>query len=173
VMEDGDRDGFPTCWPKPWPWACRWSPRRSPASRMIDDGVHGMLVDGSPECAGRGHRTAADRAAAACAAGERRARALCERFDSRQTTAALRDLFLRQLRASEQPRRRPPRARPPRERRCPVAGRSEARTDAPVFRSPWEPRRRGAAGPFPRRTAASASPPSSMPTSAGPKSWPA
>ena len=70
---------------------------------LIDDGVHGLLVE--PRDAGALaqalHRVVADDALHAQLAAQGRQR-MCERFDSRRTTIALRDLFAAQLeRASE------------------------------------------------------------------------
>ncbi|GAB3763339.1 glycosyltransferase [Ramlibacter monticola] len=104
VMEDGDRDGFPNVLAEAMAMGVPVvSTPISGIPEMIDDGVHGMLVDGSPESlAAAIELLLTEPQLHARLAGAARER-ICERFDSRQTTAALRDLFLRQLRASEQP----------------------------------------------------------------------
>ena len=67
---------------------------------MIDDGVHGLLVDGSAQSlADAIGRVLGDDALHARLARAARAR-ICERFDSRRTTTTLRDLFVQQLQAA-------------------------------------------------------------------------
>jgi glycosyltransferase involved in cell wall biosynthesis len=71
------------------------STRISGIPELIDDGVHGLLV-GSRDAdglAGALERVLTDAALRAklSDAGRRR---ICERFDSRRTTVALRDLFV-------------------------------------------------------------------------------
>jgi glycosyltransferase involved in cell wall biosynthesis len=67
---------------------------------MIDDGVHGLLVEGSAaSLADAVQRLLGDAALHARLAQAARER-ICERFDSRYTTVMLRDLFLEQVRRS-------------------------------------------------------------------------
>jgi glycosyltransferase involved in cell wall biosynthesis len=102
VMEDGDRDGFPNVLAEAMAMGVPVvSTPISGIPEMIDDGVHGLLVDGTAtSLAAAIERVCTEpalRARLATAARER----IVERFDSRQTTATLRDLFLRQLQAAE------------------------------------------------------------------------
>jgi glycosyltransferase involved in cell wall biosynthesis len=97
VMEDGDRDGFPNVLAEAM--AMGVPVVTTPISgipEMIDNGVHGLLVGGSAaslaDALERVLGNARLHAALAQAARER----ICERFDSRRTTVALRDLFLAQ-----------------------------------------------------------------------------
>lgn len=99
VMDDGDRDGFPNVLAEAM--AMGVPVVTTPISgipEMIDDGVQGLLVAPRDAAAladalqkvltdATLHRTLA-------AAGRER---ICERFDSRRTTVALRDLFQREL----------------------------------------------------------------------------
>jgi glycosyltransferase involved in cell wall biosynthesis len=66
---------------------------------MVDDGVHGLLVEPrDPQAlASALQRVLTDATLHRSLALNARAR-ICERFDSRRTTVALRDLFLAQLR---------------------------------------------------------------------------
>jgi glycosyltransferase involved in cell wall biosynthesis len=98
VMEDGDRDGFPNVLAEAMAMGVPVvSTPISGIPEMIEDGVHGLLVQGGAEsladAIARVLTDAGLHARLATAARER----ICERFDSRQTTAALRDLFLQQL----------------------------------------------------------------------------
>ena len=65
---------------------------------MIDDGVHGLLVEPRDPAglADALRRVLTDERLHAALAGAARER-ICERFDSRRTTVALRDLFVAQL----------------------------------------------------------------------------
>jgi len=100
VMEDGDRDGFPNVLAEAMAMGVPVvSTAISGIPEMIDDGVHGLLVEPRDPAALADalHRVLTDAAlhrALSVAARER----ICERFDSRRTTLALRDLFVAQLR---------------------------------------------------------------------------
>jgi len=101
VMADGDRDGFPNVLAEAM--AMGVPVVTTPISgipEMIDDGVHGLLVDGSAQAlADAIGRVLGDDALHARLARAARAR-ICERFDSRRTTTTLRDLFVQQLQAA-------------------------------------------------------------------------
>jgi len=100
VMADGDRDGFPNVLAEAMAMGVPVvSTRISGIPEMIDDGVHGLLVPPRDVAAladalERVLTDAALHRQLAVAARER----ICERFDSRRTTVALRDLFAHQLR---------------------------------------------------------------------------
>jgi glycosyltransferase involved in cell wall biosynthesis len=98
VMEDGDRDGFPNVLAEAMAMGVPVvSTPISGIPEMIDDGVHGLLVEGSAaSLAAAIKRLLGDAALTARLAHAARQR-ICERFDSRRTTLALRDLFLDQL----------------------------------------------------------------------------
>jgi glycosyltransferase involved in cell wall biosynthesis len=104
VMEDGDRDGFPNVLAEAMAMGVPVvSTSISGIPEMIDDGVHGLLVEprdpGGLAAALR--RVLTDTALHAALARAGRAR-ICERFDSRRTTLALRDLFVYQLRERQE-----------------------------------------------------------------------
>jgi glycosyltransferase involved in cell wall biosynthesis len=79
------------------------STRISGIPEMIDDGVHGLLVPPRDVAALADalERVLTDAALHRQLAVAARAR-ICERFDSRRTTVALRDLFAHQLRQAQQ-----------------------------------------------------------------------
>jgi glycosyltransferase involved in cell wall biosynthesis len=102
VMEDGDRDGFPNVLAEAMAMGVPVvSTPISGIPEMIDDGVHGLLASGSAaslaDAVQRLLGNATLHANLAQAARER----ICERFDSRRTTVALRDLFAEQIRRSQ------------------------------------------------------------------------
>jgi glycosyltransferase involved in cell wall biosynthesis len=99
VMDDGDRDGFPNVLAEAMAMGVPVvSTRISGIPELIDDGVHGLLVEPrDPD--GLAHalrRVIEDDGLRARLAREGRQR-ICERFDSRRTTVVLRDLFVAQL----------------------------------------------------------------------------
>ncbi len=99
VMADGDRDGFPNVLAEAMAMHVPVvSTRISGIPEMIDDGVHGLLVEprDAASLADAMHKLLTDAALHARIAAAARAR-ICERFDSRRTTRELRDLFDRQL----------------------------------------------------------------------------
>ena len=102
VMEDGDRDGFPNVLAEAMAMGVPVvSTPISGIPEMIDDGVHGLLVEGSAaSLADAMQRLLGDAALHARLARAARER-ICERFDSRRTTVALRELFLEQIRRSQ------------------------------------------------------------------------
>jgi glycosyltransferase involved in cell wall biosynthesis len=100
IMEDGDRDGFPNVLAEAMAMGVPVvSTAISGIPEMIDDGVHGLLVEPrDPRAlADALGRVLTDGALHMQLASAGRAR-ICERFDSRRTTLELRDLFLEQLR---------------------------------------------------------------------------
>ena len=99
VMEDGDRDGFPNVLAEAMAMGVPVvSTDVSGIPEMIDDGVHGLLVEPRQvgALADALERVLTDGALHARLAHAGRAR-ICERFDSSRTTLALRDLFVAQL----------------------------------------------------------------------------
>jgi len=104
VTADGDRDGFPNVLAEAMAMGVPVvSTAISGIPEMIDDGVHGLLVQsGDSRALARAlRRVLGDDALHATLAQAGRQR-ICERFDSRRTTLELRDLFRAQLRLSEQ-----------------------------------------------------------------------
>lgn len=100
VMADGDRDGFPNVLAEAMAMGVPIvSTRISGIPEMVDDGVHGLLVEPRDPVAlaSAMQRVLTDPALRhrLSVAGRQR---MCERFDSRITTLALRDLFVAQLR---------------------------------------------------------------------------
>lgn len=99
IMEDGDRDGFPNVLAEAMAMGVPVvSTAISGIPEMIDDGVHGLLVaPRDPQALADALRRVlsdADLHTRLARAGRER---MCERFDSRRTTVALRDLFVAQL----------------------------------------------------------------------------
>ena len=104
VMEDGDRDGFPNVLAEAMAMGVPVvSTRISGIPEMIDDGVHGLLVEprDAPALAAALRRVLTDAALHTRLARAARQR-ICQRFDSRRTTLALRDLFVDQLRQRQE-----------------------------------------------------------------------
>lgn len=103
VMEDGDRDGFPNVLAEAMAMGVPVvSTAISGIPEMIDDGVQGLLVeprdpDGLAQALRRVLTDAALHRALALGGRQR----ICERFDSRRTTVALRDLFIAQLQRAQ------------------------------------------------------------------------
>ena len=107
VMADGDRDGFPNVLAEAMAMGVPIvSTRISGIPEMIDDGVHGLLVDPrDPAALAEAlHCVVIDDKLHARLARDGRQR-ICERFDSRLTTLALRDLFVQQLQLQQRPHR--------------------------------------------------------------------
>jgi len=104
VTADGDRDGFPNVLAEAMAMGIPVvSTAISGIPEMIDDGVHGLLVQSGDAraLAEALRRILGDDSLHARLAQAGRQR-ICERFDSRRTTLALRDLFFSQLRRTEQ-----------------------------------------------------------------------
>ena len=102
IMEDGDRDGFPNVLAESMAMGVPVvSTAISGIPEFIDDGMHGLLVEprDAQALAQALKRVIDDDILHALLSREGRRR-ICERFDSRRTTVALRDLFAAQLRAS-------------------------------------------------------------------------
>jgi glycosyltransferase involved in cell wall biosynthesis len=99
VMEDGDRDGFPNVLAEAMAMGVPVvTTAISGIPEMIDDGVHGLLVAprDATALADALERVLTDAALHRRLASAGRER-ICERFDSRRTTVALRDLFVAEL----------------------------------------------------------------------------
>jgi glycosyltransferase involved in cell wall biosynthesis len=110
IMEDGDRDGFPNVLAEAMAMGVPVvSTAISGIPEMIDNGVHGLLVEPrDPQAlADALGRVLTDAALHARLASAGRAR-ICARFDSRRTTLELRDLFAQQLRLRQARREQRP-----------------------------------------------------------------
>ena len=106
IMEDGDRDGFPNVLAEAMAMGVPVvSTAISGIPEMIDDGVHGLLVEprDAHALAAALRRVLTDAELHHRLAHAARQR-ICERFDSRLTTLALRDLFIAQLRQRQEAR---------------------------------------------------------------------
>lgn len=106
VMEDGDRDGIPNVLAEAMAMGVPVvSTRISGIPELIDDGQHGLLVPSRDAdalaAALRRVLTDAELHRRLAQNGRRR---ICERFDSRRTTLALRDLFVAALAADRLPK---------------------------------------------------------------------
>jgi glycosyltransferase involved in cell wall biosynthesis len=106
IMEDGDRDGFPNVLAEAMAMGVPVvSTAISGIPELIDHGVHGLLVE--PRDAGALalalQRVIEDEGLYAELSAQGRAR-ICERFDSRRTTLALRDLLVAQINGAGQAR---------------------------------------------------------------------
>jgi glycosyltransferase involved in cell wall biosynthesis len=104
ITDDGDRDGFPNVLAEAMAMGVPVvSTAISGIPEMIDDGVHGLLVEprNPPALAAALRRVLTDAPLHHRLAQAGRER-ICERFDSRRTTLALRDLFVAQLRRREE-----------------------------------------------------------------------
>jgi glycosyltransferase involved in cell wall biosynthesis len=97
ITADGDRDGFPNVLAEAMAMGVPVvTTAISGIPEMIDDGVHGLLAEGDAvSIAAAIERLLTDTALHARLARAARER-ICERFDSRRTTLALRDLFAQQ-----------------------------------------------------------------------------
>ncbi|MCB1906187.1 MAG: glycosyltransferase [Rhodocyclaceae bacterium] len=103
VMEDGDRDGIPNVLAEAMAMGLPVvSTPISGIPELIDDGEHGLLVPSRDPAALADalRRILTDSALHLRLSANGRAR-ICARFDSRRTTLALRDLFMRQLQPEE------------------------------------------------------------------------
>lgn len=99
VMADGDRDGFPNVLAEAMAMGVPVvSTRISGIPELIDDGVHGLLVEprDAAALAEALHCVLADDTLHTRLARDGRQR-IVERFDSRRTTQALHELFMAQL----------------------------------------------------------------------------
>lgn len=99
VMDDGDRDGFPNVLAEAMAMGVPVvSTAISGIPELIDEGVHGLLVPprDAAALADALARVLVEPGLRDRLAQQGRAR-ICERFDSRRTTVALRDLFAAQL----------------------------------------------------------------------------
>ena len=103
VMEDGDRDGFPNVLAESMAMGVPVvSTRISGIPELIDDGVHGLLVEPrDPAGLAQALRRVLQDDALHVRLAQGGRQRMCERFDSRRTTVALRDLFAWQLQQAQ------------------------------------------------------------------------
>ena len=106
VMEDGDRDGFPNVLAEAMAMGVPVvSTRISGIPEMIDDGVHGLLVEPrDPQALAAALRRVLTEPALHARLARAGRQRICERFDSRRTTLDLRDLFVAELRRRQEAR---------------------------------------------------------------------
>ena len=102
-MEDGDRDGFPNVLAESMAMGVPVvSTRISGIPELIDDGVHGLLVEPrDPAGLAQALRRVLQDDALHVRLAQGGRQRMCERFDSRRTTVALRDLFAWQLQQAQ------------------------------------------------------------------------
>ena len=106
IMEDGDRDGFPNVLAEAMAMGVPVvSTAISGIPEMIDDGVHGLLVEPrDPQALAAALRRVLTEPALHARLARAGRQRICERFDSRRTTLDLRDLFVAELRRRQEAR---------------------------------------------------------------------